>query len=292
MNTRLKVAALVILYNPNNDNIEAINSYASEVGKLYVFDNSRITDNNIIERLMGLGNVEYITENKNLGLPVPINMVADKAKKEGYNWLITFDHDSRAASGMIKAMCEFTERFEKIHEIGIISPLISDGKLQFAKPASEFSYYDRVIQSGAMHNLDIMEKIGGYDEKLFIDQVDFEYCMRVLKNGYKIVRLNEAVLIHNVKDEKAKVEYIGGRKITKNKYSPIRYYYITRNNLYCGRKYKKFFPPYYAETKRNIEVLKETLPYEEDKKSRRKAILWGYLDFFFGKMGECKRKIK
>lgn len=291
MSTKMKIAALVILYNPNKENLKAINSYAAEVDKLYIFDNSEITDDCIIEQIMKLGNVEYITEHKNWGLPIPINLVADKARNEGYKWLITFDHDSEAALGMIAAMREFAEGFDKIQEIGIISPLISDGKLKFAKPVSRFSYYDRVIQSGAMHNLDILKKIGGYDEKLFIDQVDFEYCMRVLKSGYKIIRLNTAVLIHNVKDEKSEVEYIGGKKITKNKYSPLRYYYITRNNLYCGRKYKKFYPPYYAETKRNIEALKETLPYEEDKKARRKAMFWGYFDFFFGKMGECRRKI-
>ncbi len=39
-------------------------------------------------------------------------------------------------------------------------------------------------------------------EDLFIDSVDTEYCLRLKKNGYRVVRLNEAILYHPLGDSK------------------------------------------------------------------------------------------
>lgn len=286
-----KVAALVILYHYTETDISAINTYASQVEKIYCFDNSEKEDLQLKEKLLKLPGVEYMTYHENIGLPKAINLVARKAIEEKFTWLITFDQDSRATENMVRIMCDFAEAFPKINQVGVIAPLINDGKSKFGIPVSEYSYYDRVIQSGAMHNLDAWEKVSGYDEALFIDQVDLEYCMRLLKNDYKIIKLNRAVLIHNVEDEKAEVRYIDGKKYTINKYSPIRYYYIIRNNLYCGKRYKNVFRPYFAETERNIEILLKTVSFEQDKNMKRKAIICAYIDFYLGRMGKCNWKL-
>lgn len=288
MKKKTKIAALTIVYHPQQENLEAIKTYVNDVDKLYVFDNSEDTNIQIKNEIEKLENTEYITRNENLGLPIPINLIAQKAREEGYEWLITFDHDSKASEGMITNMRKFSEEFENIEQVGIISPIVNDKKLKFSLPPSEYSYYDKVIQSGAMHNLAIMEKIGGYDEKMFIDQVDYEYCMRVMINGFKIIKLNTAVLIHNIEDVNSKVMTVEGKRIVKNKYSILRYYYIVRNNLYCCRKYKKSYPPYYAEGKRNIEVIKKTVLFDGNRKQKRKAIFLAYLDFYTGKMGKCR----
>ena len=124
-----------------------------------------------------------------------------------------------------------------------------------------------------MHNLEILHKLDGYDENLFIDQVDFEYCIRLIKNQYKIVKLNKAILIHNIEDKESEVKYINGKRYLLNKYPPIRYYYIIRNNLYCGKKYRDVFRPYYAETRRNMEVIRKTVWYDKDKLIRIKTII-------------------
>ncbi|MDD3138673.1 MAG: glycosyltransferase family 2 protein [Lachnospiraceae bacterium] len=283
-----KVAALVILYHYTLDNINDIRTYACQVEKVYCFDNTENIDKILKEKLEQIENVEYYSQSENIGLTIAINRIAKIAIKEGYNWLFTFDQDSRASENMVQKMVHFIDEYEEAENVGIIAPVVSDGKVEFGIPVSRYSFYDRVIQSGAMHNLNVLQDIGGYDEKLFIDQVDLEYCIRLIQNGYKIIRLSDAVLLHNSEDENTYVRYVNGKKLTINKYSPIRYYYIIRNNLYCGKIYKNVFRPYYAETKRNIEMRWKTIPYEKQKIKKIKAIMCGYLDFLLSRMGKCK----
>ena len=51
-----------------------------------------------------------------------------------------------------------------------------------------------------MPRIDAWEQIGKFDEWLFIDLVDNEFCKRLIVSGYTILRLNERshiLLFHN-----------------------------------------------------------------------------------------------
>lgn len=49
---------------------------------------------------------------------------------------------------------------------------------------------------------------------MFIDEVDFEYCARCIVNGYKIVKVNNAVLMHNMQDINVKRKFVKGVDIS------------------------------------------------------------------------------
>ncbi len=237
-----------------------------------------------------MNNVDFIDGHGNQGISRAINVAAGKAIKMNYKWLITFDQDSVAHGDMIDQMREFVDTYNQIEKVGIVSPTIRNPLIKFKKVKDYISYNDWVIQSGAMHNLEAYQKINGYDEKLFIDQVDIEYCVRLTLNKYKIIKLNHAVLIHNTLDDKVKLINQNGQKIFANKFTPMRYYYFTRNNLYCAKKYKKINYQYYVQLKRNISILLHTLPHEKKKFPRLQAIITGYLDYKMNLMGKTNRK--
>ena len=286
------IAALVILYNYNYEVIENIKSYSGSVSKVYVFDNSDMkVDQNLYLELIKIQNLLYFTENENKGLAYPINFIAEKAKKEDIKWLITFDQDSYLEQDAIIKMITFINEKIKIESTGLIGPLINDGKTTFSTPNTPYVYSDKIIQSGAWHNLDVLFKIKGYDENLFIDQVDLEYCARILSNHYKIIKINTVVLKHNVSDTNSSVKYIKGKRFTINKYRPIRYYYIVRNNLYCYFKYKHINRIYAEECKRNLEVIIKTILYEEEKIKKISAVLMAITDFLLKRMGKCQWNI-
>src|SRR5699024_6976157 len=50
------------------------------------------------------------------------------------------------------------------------------------------------ITSASCTSIKAWEKIGGFDDWLFIDLVDNEFCKRLVASGYKILRLNHLVL--------------------------------------------------------------------------------------------------
>lgn len=60
------------------------------------------------------------------------------------------------------------------------------------EPVEEF--IDFCITSASCTNLAVWKEVGGFDERLFIDLVDNEFCKRLIVSGYKILRLNNLVL--------------------------------------------------------------------------------------------------
>lgn len=287
---RQKVAVVVFLYNYNEANIDNIQTYAGDVDEVFAFDNTEIT-NKYVElkaALKKIPNLLYIDGKGNQGLAIAINKVARICIKRGYDWLITFDQDSQASENMILNMKTFAENLENKNDIGIISPLIKNNEFVFAKPLYEFSYVEWVIQSGAMHNLDILRAVDGYNNDIYIDALDTEYCYRLMDNHYKIVRLNTAVLLHNVNEKQVKIKEIHGKKYYINKFSPYRYYYIVRNNLYCLAKYGKKNKLFGVEAKNTLKTIFKTWILEEKKGIRAKAICLGVMDFMLGRMGKIK----
>jgi GT2 family glycosyltransferase len=60
------------------------------------------------------------------------------------------------------------------------------------EPAEE--YVDFCITSASCTNLNAWKNVGGFDEWLFIDLVDNDFCKRIIVSGYKILRINSLVL--------------------------------------------------------------------------------------------------
>ena len=53
------------------------------------------------------------------------------------------------------------------------------------------------MTSGSFLNLKVYKEAGPFVDKLFIDYVDFEYCLRLKKKGFKIYKLNNTYMQHN-----------------------------------------------------------------------------------------------
>lgn len=84
-NKELKIAGIVTLYNPTDDDIKNISTYIDDIDKLYIVDNTEGSDNK--KRLPRNKKIEYIFKNENLGVATAMNMGAEKALKDGYKWL-------------------------------------------------------------------------------------------------------------------------------------------------------------------------------------------------------------
>lgn len=282
----VKVAATVILYNPANDIIKNIKSYCEDLDKLYVHDNSVKKNIDVEHAICELTNAEYYFAGENQGLCVPFNCYYKKAIEEGMDWFITFDQDSVAGKGMISKMKQFANSELCDEKIGIIAPTINDSNGENIQQDMYYTYADRVIQSGAMHRLDMMKRVGEYDENLFIDEVDFEYCARCRSKGYSIIKLNQAVLMHDCQDADIERKFVDGKMVYINKYSPLRYYYRYRNALYCYDKYHETDVIYGLECENTLKKVELALKYDDDLENKKKMIERAKYDFEHHIMGK------
>lgn len=280
----IKLAAVVVLYNPEHEIIDNICSYIDQVEKLYIVDNSEIPNQNLIIQLGNIKNAEYISNKENLGIAKALNIGAFKAIKDQYEWLLTIDQDSKPQTDMINNMLDFIEKND-IENIGIISPIQIIQANQNIKYSTLSEEKDLVMTSGNILNLKIFETVNGFLDYLFIDQVDHEYCLRIKNYGYKIIQINNAFLDHQL-GERKKIKILFFSK-ERNQHSPLRIYYIFRNGLYVNKKYKKLFPEFnkYIKNVFRNEIIC-TFLVSEDRIKKFKFIIQAYFDYknnIFGK---------
>ena len=98
----MKLAGIVVWYNPTEKEKKSIFSYLSCLEKLYIFDNSN-NRNDITKNLK----IEYIYKGENAGIAKALNVGARKAIEEGYKWLLTLDQDSKITESIINQMKQF-----------------------------------------------------------------------------------------------------------------------------------------------------------------------------------------
>ncbi|ORJ59120.1 glycosyltransferase family 2 protein [Geothermobacter hydrogeniphilus] len=285
-NKRVKVAAVVVLYRPDGDVLRCILSYANQVGRVFLVDNSENPETDKFQDFCNdEQNIEYCALGDNYGIARALNVGAEKAIAAGYDLLLTMDQDSMAAPNMVKYQLRAGDSlgWEKI---SIISPM---HRIGFDHEKSMGDVYDveSAWTSGCLLNLHVYQKIGCFEEELFIDFVDHEYCLRSRVHGFRVVKVNAAELYHAIGDGARRVKVFGLPLIVSN-HSPLRRYYITRNRLYVTKKFRKEFTGFYWMDKVYfISELITVLFFEKQKMDKIIMIFRGVLDYFNGVMGKC-----
>lgn len=124
-----------------------------------------------------------------------------------------------------------------------------------------------------------MGGIGGFDELMFIDYVDYDYCERLIKAGWNIVQTPKAVLSHYV--GVSRQEKLFGITVNVMNHSAFRKYYQARNWIYWQRKMGRF--SLVASLKHSMWWSMIVLLYEKDKWRKLRAIAHGTHSALFDK---------
>jgi len=157
----------------------------------------------------------------------------------------------------------------------IVCPSLKDmNSNQFVTVPEEYGEVFTAITSGCLCNVAILKSVGGFDSKMFIDYVDFELCLRLQKNGFKIIQSQQSVLCHHLGE--SKIYYFLGMPMICTNHSPLRRFYYARNKIYIYKKYFFTFPLFVI---RDILSFGKTiliiLFYEKLKTEKMKMIVKG-----------------
>ena len=288
----MKFAGVVVLYNPDSQIYNNIKSYLPELDVLYVVDN---TPNQNIKDKFTDKKIIYIPLNENKGIAYALNVGAREAIKFKANWLLTMDQDSKFENNGLKKMKEFIYQVKgndyfkyllgtSFNKLGIVSPFHRTTRTQLEEPTG----IDRPLQvmtSGNLVNLNAYEKVGGFKDWMFIDCVDFEFCLNLRKNNYEIIQLNFVNLNHELGDTIEK-NFLN-KTVYADNHSALRRYYIVRNRHYLNDMYKNIFPLYcgYEIARTKKELLKVWL-FENEKVKKTLYMYRGYRDYKKGIKGK------
>lgn len=275
MNSQYKIAGVITLFNPDEKIKFRIEAILPFVEKLFLIDNSEKLNEDIDSTYQDNQKVEYCFNNSNLGIAASMNIAIEKAIAEKFDFILTMDQDSE---------------FEPNSLAKLISSLSADGNIAIYSPFHKNKFFTNppqssdneeifdVMTSGNFLNLNAVKRVGMFREDYFIDYVDIEYCLRLRKNGFKIIRVNSSILNHN--EANLMVKSFWGKKVYPPNHKPFRWYYKIRNFFYLKDEYQSDFPEYFANEKKNIRnnIIKIFL-FEDYKFQKVKFIIKGFFDY-------------
>lgn len=220
------VAAVIILYNPDKKVIENLESCRKQVDKLFVVDNSEGLEEARV-RIDTRPDIEIFSHNENLGVATALNIAAKQALKDEFDYLLTLDQDTLIPEDLVSKLL-FTIQSDKM--AAIAAPFYSNINYDLKPLQKDLSSPLVVPTSANLLNLIAFREVGNFNDNLFIDYVDFEFCMRLKLKGYKILQNNSIVVKHSV-GNLVKDNFLGFKFYTTN-HPPLRLYYRTRNRFY------------------------------------------------------------
>ena len=251
----------IVIFNPELDRLKAnIKKLQKENVKIVFFLNG--CDSECDRYINTIKNAVVLTQGKNVGIATALNEIFECAQKMGEEWVLTFDQDSIISDEFLLQM---TKRAENADEsIACICPKVIDKRRIF--PANKIvtyegdeQYVQMCITSGSYTRISAWMQVGKFDDYLFIDLVDNDFCKRLIQSGWKILRLNCVELnqeFGNIEPRSKKTverirslcNKVQNKKLAvnisklayKKKVSPLRVYYTNRNIIYLNKKLKKY----------------------------------------------------
>lgn len=220
---------IAIVFYEGDDNVINIVVNLLEICKsiLLINNGSHGHSKEIIEKIRSDKNVKVIDNEHNKGIGVALNQALKYAVLLNKSYMMTLDQDSNISKECVLKL------IKRINH----SDFASVGPF-YLKEKSKDKVVKYLITSGNIVRTDIAKKVGGYDERLFIDCVDIDFSFNLLANGYKMLQVGGAYMEHRIGERQCDspigVKYYGhGEK---------RYYYNYRNNFFLYRKYFKKLP--------------------------------------------------
>jgi len=281
------ICAVIVSYEPDESIIRLYNSIKEQVNEIIIVDNASSCkqSKDILESLSK--EVKIIYNDKNYGIAKALNQGAKYAIDNNYKWLLTLDQDSEFIEGTYKLLLSAYDKLSDKNKIMLIAPQYKEkiyctnshfilpdiSKIKFKKSMD-------IITSGSLIKITAFDLIGLFEEKLFIDRVDFDFCIRIQKKGYICIVATNILFCHELAHPKRKFYF-------KNfNYSELRRYYIARNSVYLFKN--NFF---YAPFKMTIALIRcgiffasvRILLFEKDKFKKIHNTYKGFIDGILNK---------
>lgn len=271
----MNFAVGIVLYNSDVDKIrKTISEYKNEAKNIILIDNYSQNIDEIEKLVSEFPNILLIRNDKNEGIAKALNQILESSISLRMNYLLTLDQDSFLKLEYLKKMVRYIN-----DDVAIVCPEIIDlNKKKNKLINEEYVEIERCITSGSLMNLKVCKEVGLFDEKMFIDYVDFDYCKRVRVKEYKILKIKDCFLKHEI--GKRSIKKFFGIYVYPTNHSSFRVYYYFRNMRYYYLKFKKQMT---IKEKLN-EIIRiywkyiSIVLYEEDKKEKLSSARKGFKD--------------
>ena len=241
------IVAVVVTYQPEMAILfQLLCALVPQVSFVVIVDNGSLAgieqgfSEGLPERLHGKVAVVPLEENQ--GIATAQNIGIAWAKKRGADYVVLSDQDSIPHDAMVRELLFAAERLRRQEErLACVGPRYLDPRHDNPPPflrvqglrlkrltcgASPVVLVDYLVASGCLIPMDVLEKVGGMREDLFIDYVDIEWGLRARRLGYRSFGVCTALMAHRLGETPIRFFH---RKVPLH--SPLRHYYHFRNAI-------------------------------------------------------------
>ena len=283
------VCAIIVTYHPQEDLEQHVAALCGQIGGLVVVDN-RSSDYElaVLRELAQRYSFTLLENSDNLGIGTALNRgIRWAAAHGGFRYVVLFDQDSEVGKGFVDALVSCLQQHPSSDKVAVAAPRIYNRNTGLTDcPRETGKGLFHVAQtSGSLMPLQVFNSEGWFKEELFIDYVDYEYCLRVVTAGWFVLYCDDVVLSHSPGNSHRHT-FLGLHFGTSMNYSPLRHYYSTRNGTWVIRQYWRAHPIWCA--RQAFGILKgkvKVLIFERDRLRKLSLSLRGFRDAIQGNLG-------
>lgn len=246
---KLKIGAVIVTYNPNIEIFERnVSSVINQVNNIVIVDNGSSNFKEIEESMFAYEKVILIELQHNFGIAKAQNDGFYELKHRGCKWVLTLDQDTVLPTNYVERITKYITKYNK--KVGIITGAYIDRNwnTSYLKEVrqnrdKEVEEFTQEISSGNLVAMSAWETVGGFDEYLFIDYVDFDFDYRLKNAGYVLYRANQVEFDHEI-GSPIKHNFLTKILLLDRKelfdHSCKRLFYLNRNRIIVRKRYPQF----------------------------------------------------
>ncbi len=236
-----RISLAVVFYHPTPAQVQQAIAFSANFAHTIIVDNTEDKKSDLTELFRREVNIQYTFAGKNMGIAAALNSCFSSASTAGSIWLLTMDQDSTFSKKDLDIFLENSFKYEDEESVAVIAPVYHSAHL-----SNTFRESDAVITSGSLTKVCAWQRVKGFTEALFIDEVDHDFCLRLKMAGFKILQFQNVLLRHELGATSH------GSKHPRQYHNAIRLYYIVRNGLWLINKYRTVFPEFITARKKYI----------------------------------------
>ncbi|MBC7403265.1 MAG: glycosyltransferase [Microbacteriaceae bacterium] len=248
--TRPIVIAVIPAFRPDDGLLRGVHSLTPQVDSIIIVDDgSPEGATEVMDSAVAAG-AEVIRSDANLGIAAALNTGIRLALHRGADFVLTVDQDTELPPHYVADCVAAFHIAAPETQLGIVCTDRVNGQPSIPEryTAEGLGLVREAIQSGFLISAECLAECGLFDERLFIDCVDTEYCLRIARHGYRIAVGPGTDITHSL-GEQAPLRPFGitrlrsdGRPQTYEYHGPTRRYFITRNNVDLYLRYARIRP--------------------------------------------------
>ena len=295
------VVAVIAAYRPDPSLTDTVRALQQQVGQVVVVDDGSPAGSEAVLAGLAEAGALVVRQEKNSGIAAALNAGLVEARAHwNPEFFLTLDQDSRPTGDYVsRGLATYARATAAGVVVGFVTAASYSGHpIPVLHADGGFVHAFDPMQSGFLIPRSTVDRLGPFEEALFIDGVDSEFTMRTRAAGLAVLVGEGCDIAHDLGQREpgrlfGRPLRVLGREISYNYHSPSRVYYICRNGTLLTLRYVRRYPGWVL--RRLVEELKAHVlrfTFSRGRSKLLRAAAAGFADAFRGATGRIPSELE